>query len=357
VEDTTSPARAQFSSASYFDSGKAFAAAQREEVSLAAFDDLVEWLKGDGAQIALFDASNVTVQRRAKLHEKASKAKLGLVFLETICTDEAVIEEQMQWKVAHSPDFSSMETEAAMIDLRERIAHYEKVYQMVREAEGPYIKLFDLRAKAQCCNIYGRMANTVLPFLMALHAIDRPVFLFSLPAGDEADASLPHREALCKWAAAYARKAEIKIVASTEPRAIATAEALANAAGCSRPAHRPMLAPLLVSAGEEAAGATTVAPTFSTRFGESVSDLVIRLEPMVLEMEGATEPLFIIAQEAPIRTLRAYLLQARPAEITQRESIDPSFKASFGEQAHLVEFTSRDAGGFAETVHPLSSSG
>ena len=39
------------------------------------------------------------------------------------------------------------------------------------------------------------MANKVLPFLLAVHGIPRPVFLLMLPSGDEADASQKAREA------------------------------------------------------------------------------------------------------------------------------------------------------------------
>ena len=46
----------------------------------------------------------------------------------------------------------------------------EKKYQTVREAEGPYIKLFDLRAKCHACNIYGRMAKSVLPCKRPRHS-------------------------------------------------------------------------------------------------------------------------------------------------------------------------------------------
>ena len=131
-----SSGQAGYSGASFFDTTKGFAMATREAVTQEAFDELLAWLKGDGAQIAIFDASNVTIQRRAKLWEKASKAKFGVVYIETICTDEKVIEEGMMWKVKNSKDFANLDVETAMQDLRTRINHYEKVYQSVREEEG-----------------------------------------------------------------------------------------------------------------------------------------------------------------------------------------------------------------------------
>ena len=222
-------ARPQFSGASFFDSTKAFAGAQREKVSLDAFDELLKWLSEEASEIAIFDASNVTMKRRALLQEKINAHSercgippMSLVFIESICTDESVIREQMLFKVHHSPDFATMAEADALADLQQRIEHYEKIYDTVREEEGAYIKMFDLRAKASVCNIYGRMSKSVLPFLLALHWHPRPIFLYVLPrdAGAEPSAALGARHsALCEWAAAYPRKGELQILTSTEVRA------------------------------------------------------------------------------------------------------------------------------------------
>ena len=71
----------------------------------------------------------------------------------------------------HSPDFAGLSVDAALNDLKARISHYEKTYRTVTEAEGAYIKLFDMRAKAAVCNIFGRMSKSVLPFLLAMHQL------------------------------------------------------------------------------------------------------------------------------------------------------------------------------------------
>ena len=52
-------------------------------------------------------------------------------------------------QVAYSKDFTGLAKDDALRDLHHRIAHYEKIYQTVREEEGAYIKMFDLRAKVR----------------------------------------------------------------------------------------------------------------------------------------------------------------------------------------------------------------
>ena len=72
---------------------------------------------------------------------------VGIVFIESIVTDPEMIQKSMEWKVQNSRDFAGTTMTEAMNDLALRVAHYVKVYKTVQEHEGPYIKMFDLRAK------------------------------------------------------------------------------------------------------------------------------------------------------------------------------------------------------------------
>ena len=154
------------------------------QASQDAFKELLSWMTTENGQIGIFDASNVTIARRAKLTELANQhsrrhegCNISLVFIECIVTDEDVIHTLMRWKVRHSADFKGLSEPKAMEDLADRIRNYEKSYQTVREAEGAYIKIFDLKAKVHACNIFGRMAKSVLPYVLAIHQLNRPVFL------------------------------------------------------------------------------------------------------------------------------------------------------------------------------------
>lgn len=128
--------RPETGSASFFDSSKAYAAMVREKLSIDAFDEALDWLVG-GGEVAIFDASNVSIQRRAKLKERVNERmaagdqtsadQIGIVFIESIVTDPVVIQQGMEWKATHSPDFKGLEASVALKDLQDRIDHYEKV--------------------------------------------------------------------------------------------------------------------------------------------------------------------------------------------------------------------------------------
>ena len=357
-------------SASFFDTSKAYAAMTREALSLQAFDELLEWIETDDGQVAIFDASNVTIMRRSKLTEKVNalnakgSTSAGIVFIESVVTDPEVVTAMSLWKVRHSADFKGLGELEALKDLEERIGHYEKQYQTVREAEGPYIKMFDLRAKVHACNVYGRMAKSVLPYLLAIHGIARPIFMLVV---DEAYSYVDHnggsgnksalQAGLAKWVRSYPRAAQLLILTSAQPRAVETAEALADAAGCERPGKRGPMTPLLHSADTKAAHAEKGDDgTFEGKFGETVENLVGRLEPTALEMEAAVQPVFLVAHEACCRTLRTLLMEQHIPFVKARETVNAKSTVTSPEPEAptILEFYPIESGGYSETVHVLS---
>lgn len=68
---------------------------------------------------------------------------------QSVCTDQAVLDENLNVKVDNSPDFAGMSREEALRDLRKRIALYESVYETLSGAEDAYcyIKLYNLSSK------------------------------------------------------------------------------------------------------------------------------------------------------------------------------------------------------------------
>ena len=358
-------------SASLFDSSKAYASMTRETISLNAFDELLTWIETENGQVAVFDACNATIARRMKLVEKVnalnakgSGCSAGIVFIESVVTDPEVVHAMSLWKVRHSEDFRGLKEEEALADLNTRIEHYERNYQTVREAEGPYIKLFDLRAKVHACNVYGRMAKSVMPYLLSLHSISRPVFMLVVDEAysyvESADSKRALTAGLAQWVRSYSRASELLILTSNAPRAMETAESLADAAGSKRPSPRGPMTPLLHSeqARAKAQESAAAEETFEARFGEAVASLVGRLEPIALEVEAAVTPVFLVAHEACCRTLRTLLVEPNILELSDRESVDDASTAtllSSGPEApRLLEFFPVESGGYKETVHVLS---
>ena len=197
------------SRAGFFDPSDAERKAKRESIAMSTFEELLEWLAG-GGEIGIFDATNSNPQRRALLVSRAAEWKgwrsgdaspaaggagagvaggggarfgVSIVFIESICTDKSILEANMLSKVRASPDFAGLSEEEALSDLRQRVSHYEASYVPVADEEGAYIKLFDLSSKVTAHQVFGRMTQRVLPYMMSLHISLRPIFLAALPPG------------------------------------------------------------------------------------------------------------------------------------------------------------------------------
>lgn len=193
-------------SASFFDNSNKEAAAMRQAVAEAALKDMLEWLDRDldgesGStpaslstsststevftkdRIAIFDATNSTKERRAWVLEECtcpSKRKdkqTGVVFVESICDDEELLEENFRFKILNSPDFKGMSTDEAVADLKKRVEKYEDMYETIADDSLSYIKIFNLSSKLLVNQMYGRMAKTIVPALIAWNIGTRPVFL------------------------------------------------------------------------------------------------------------------------------------------------------------------------------------
>jgi hypothetical protein len=160
---------------------------RRNAIAMAVLDELIGWL-GTQKRCAIFDATNTTKARREEVARRlrSGAPDAGVIFLESDCTDEAVLEANLQVKLKKSPDYASVSREEARQDIVERIKNYEKVYEPVDEltleldgetVEISYIKLVNLSSHVIVHNLFGRCATNVLPFLMAVHVGSRPVWL------------------------------------------------------------------------------------------------------------------------------------------------------------------------------------
>ena len=198
--------------ANFFDPNNAQAAQLRERVAELALLDMLSWLDQEEEEdlngsshtesfsrqsnisasnrnvlqhgrVAIFDATNSTVARRNWILEMCTSPKTrkdkptGVVFVESVCDDKELIEENYRYKVSNSPDYENMGTEEALADLRKRVEKYESKYETIQNDMHSYIKIFNLSTKLLVNHIYGRMAKELVPALMAWHIGTRPIFL------------------------------------------------------------------------------------------------------------------------------------------------------------------------------------
>lgn len=185
--------------AQFFDPKNAKAAELRKLSATAALNDMLGWLDEEPEvdssddetsvakmdvnireRVAIFDATNSTKERRQWILDRCTspdRRHTGVVFVESICDDRELLEENYRYKISSSPDFEDVPKEDALLDLRKRVEKYESQYETIMEDSLSYIKIFNLSTKLMVNHIYGRMAKEVVPALMAWHIGTRPIYL------------------------------------------------------------------------------------------------------------------------------------------------------------------------------------
>jgi len=182
--------------ADFFDSKNEAAVKLRNEVAMLSLGDALTWLNEyeetpcstntscssqiNKGRIAIFDATNSTQKRRESVLQECglnTGKEFGVVFIETICDDKELLEENFRYKATKSPDYKDVPIEEALEDLRVRAQKYEEQYETISDDSLSYIKIFNLSSKLHANLIYGRMSKAVIPALMAWHVGHRPIYL------------------------------------------------------------------------------------------------------------------------------------------------------------------------------------
>eukprot|EP00931_Biecheleriopsis_adriatica_P008240 TRINITY_DN109455_c0_g1_i1.p1 TRINITY_DN109455_c0_g1~~TRINITY_DN109455_c0_g1_i1.p1 ORF type:complete len:486 (+),score=90.54 TRINITY_DN109455_c0_g1_i1:65-1522(+) len=374
----------------FFDAQNTSALAAREAAAGMALDDVLAYLDR-GGQRAIFDATNTTRERRARLLSKIRhhSARYEVIFLEVICQDPEVLDANMQNKVLHSPDFSGMSYSDALADLKTRISKYEAVYETVEDGEGSYIKLYDLSSKLMAKDIYGSCLKSVIPFLAGIHVGSRPIWLvrafpgevnpeypgnsdqefvlspYGQQLGDALVKFLEERGAVY-WETCGKPREQAYVVTSTVARAVASVSCMPL-----KPKLSSALNPIdkgTIGAGwwEDLCSGPMLPwgeveqrhPEFMARWmkdplhcrfpgGENYMDVINRLETLLLDVEMCTRPVLLVSHLSVIQVLCAYF-RGLPVEEFWKIEVPKGV---------VLELTPSLGGGYVYEEHPLAVRG
>jgi broad specificity phosphatase PhoE/predicted kinase len=300
-------------------------------MAMSALED-VEGFFGEGGEVALYDATNSTRLRRALVAERFAKAGVPLVFVESICSDPTLIEANVRETKLRSPDYANMTPDEAVRDFKARIAHYERAYEPVDEPDQSWIKIIDVGRQLVLNRVQGYLPARLAPLFLSMHLTPRPIWLTrhgeseynerKLIGGD-ADLGEKGRmfsERLANFVRERSAGGRIEVWTSSLRRTLQTASPLT---------HKPQVWRALdeVDAGvcdgmtyeqikqqmpEEYAARAMNKFTYRYPRGESYEDLIKRLEPVVIELERQRFPVLVIAHQAVVRALYAYLMNVPP---------------------------------------------
>ena len=324
--------------AEFFDSRNPAGSYARHEALCAALDDMEAWLAGEESQVAILDATNSTALRRNYLRERLH-GKHEYMFLESICQDDNVLEENYRLKMKYSPDYMGMDMDAALADFKTRIKMYENVYETIIDRSLHYVKLIDMvtgKGHMDVNRISGYIPGKMVFYLMQIcKALGRSRKIWLTRHGQSqynvagkvgGNSNLSTRgaaythilpEVLASRVPSVGGKAvPVAVWTSTLDRTIATASNLPypkvrwkaldeiQSGVCDGMTY----AEIKEHMPEEYEMRKRDKLRYRYPSGESYMDVIQRLEPVVIEVERDRECICIIAHQAVLRALYAYFM-------------------------------------------------
>ncbi|MCB9591801.1 MAG: 6-phosphofructo-2-kinase/fructose-2,6-bisphosphatase [Sandaracinaceae bacterium] len=318
--------------ARFFDPDNVEGNEARARVAMRALDDMLAWF-GSGGEVGIYDATNTTRERRRSLASRMRAHGLDVVFVESVCEDESVIESNIRQTKLHMPDYAGVAASDAVSDFRARIAHYERAYEPVEEDEGAFVRVIDVGRKVVAHRIQGYLPSRLVYFLMNLHVVPRSIWLtrhgqssFNVedrvggdpslsPAGREFAASLGEHVrdsgiAPRVWISTLARTAQ-----TAAPLGLPFEEWRALDEIDSGDCDGMTYGEIRRDMPAEHAARRENKLTYRYPRGESYLDVIRRLEPVIFELERERRPVLVIAHQAVLRSLYAYLMDRAPSEV------------------------------------------
>ncbi|OAA57956.1 fructose-bisphosphatase [Niveomyces insectorum RCEF 264] len=300
-----------------------------------AVDDMLRWLTTGGGVVGILDATNSTKERRGWVLDRCAAAGIACLFVESKCDDEALVLANIRDVKTTSPDYVGQDPEQAALDFRNRIRNYEKIYRTI-DADGDeddltYLKIMDVGSRVIISRIQDYLQSRIVYYLMNLHIRPRSVWLsrhgeslYNLDGRIGGDAALSPR------GEQYARKLPelvrlsvgddrpLTVWTSTLQRTIATARHLPPhynqlqwkaldeldagvCDGCTYQQIQDQYPDDFRARDEDKYN-------YRYRGGESYRDVVIRLEPIIMELERS-EDILIVTHQAVLRCIYAYFMK------------------------------------------------
>uniref|UniRef100_A0A8C8LMI4 6-phosphofructo-2-kinase domain-containing protein n=1 Tax=Oncorhynchus tshawytscha TaxID=74940 RepID=A0A8C8LMI4_ONCTS len=294
----------------------------RKACAIAALKDVCAYFMQEQGQVAVFDATNTTIERRE-------------VILSFLCVYLAVCASLSQVKLS-SPDYAGCDKEDAVADFLKRIECYKVTYISLNDEKDrslSYIKIFNVGSRYLVNRVQDHIQSRIVYYLMNIHVAPRFIYLtrhgeseLNLVGRIGGDSGLsPRGNKFASALGGYIRSQcirDLKVWTSHMKRTIQTAEGLGvpyeqwkalneiDAGVCEEMTYEE----IQDHYPEEFALRDQNKYRYRYPKGESYEDLVQRLEPVIMELERQ-ENVLVVCHQAVMRCLLAYFLDKSAAEL------------------------------------------
>ncbi|ODV87601.1 hypothetical protein CANARDRAFT_6125 [[Candida] arabinofermentans NRRL YB-2248] len=309
----------------------------REQATDDALKNIIKWMNEENGCVAILDGSNVTKQKRQLVCQVLKNHKIEPIFLESFCDDETMVNSMMLDINATSPDYTGKSSKYATEDLLTKINYYKKYYEpmdLADEKDLSFIKLINVNSQIIINKIESYLESRIAYYIMNLHIKPRYIWLsrhgesqYNLEGKIGGDADLSERgmkyaRKLKDLVAQYIPNHEnIEVWTSTLRRTNQTAQFLPNpkkqwkaldeldAGSCDGLTYDEIEREF----PEDFKARDENKFEYRYRGGESYRDVIVRLEPIIMELENQ-ENVLVITHQAVLRCIYAYFMNVPQEE-------------------------------------------
>lgn len=328
----------------------------RQKCLKKTLDDMINFLLCKDGKIGIIDGANTRSDKRRIIENYIkdnlpNDSKFNIIWIESICTAEKILEENILKTKLKSPDYVGWDEDEAKKDFLIRIKTYEDSYDKLSEeldgSDCSYIQMINFNSEVNVRNIKGFVESKVLSFMMNLFSGEKPIYFirhgesesnkYNMIGGDSnlTEKGKRFSKALYRFLIneefmnnkTYSKKAVV--LTSTLRRCVQTAESLISIA-------KPEIHKCLddINSGEydgmsfsefgekhskECEDRMKDKLNYRYPRGESYMDLINRIEPIIYELERREGPVIVIGNQATIRCLYGYFTNTPLKDIPHLE--------------------------------------
>ncbi|ORZ18153.1 fructose-2,6-bisphosphatase-like protein [Absidia repens] len=280
-----------------------------------ALQDMLQWfqesgnnsatttISASGSAVAIYDGTNITKKKRKWIHDTLVDNDIQVLFIESLCDDEKRIRENIRDVKVASND-NNITTEKAIDDYLAQINKYKDIYETINEDNLTYIKLINAGQQYVIHLVRGYLESRIVYYLLNLNTKKKRIWLsrhgesqFNVQDKIGGDADLSPRGEL------YANTLPTLISKHIGDDYPLTALDELDTGVCDGMTYDEIAEKF----PDDFLQRDQDKFNYRYRGGESYRDLVLRLEPVIMELEQH-EKILIVAHQATIRCLYAYFM-------------------------------------------------
>lgn len=322
--------------AEFFDFSNKYNYKIRQSAEASAIQDILLWFREENGVVAVLDATNTTRERRAGIVNVCSENNIAPMFVESYSDDKEFVLRNISEVREVSPDFIGLDPEEATQEFLRKIAEYEKTYETMSseiDSEVTFMKLINGVQEVLINKIQTYLQSRIAFYVMNLHIKPRCIYLsrhgesiynveqkiggdsLLSPRGLQYARKLPEllRESagdidLTVWTSTLVRTQETAQYLKHKKLQWKTLDEL-DAGICDGMTYEA----IEEKYPEDFKARDADKYEYRYRGGESYRDVVIRLEPVIMELERQ-ENIIIITHQAVLRCIYAYYMNVPQEE-------------------------------------------